>query len=116
MSDEQKTSEQVKNLTKEERLYRATMGVLEVVERGEETLSPKMAGIIRAMLKNCRPEQWNLDMEAAPKDGTRLLLLIDGVAETGGFDNHWSGNCWVYENVRIGVGRIPTKWMHLPPE
>lgn len=55
MNDELEQSiEDIKNLSKDERLYRATLGALAIAERGDETLSPQMAGIVRAMLIKTR--------------------------------------------------------------
>lgn len=54
----------------------------------------------------------------APKDGTAMLLAVkykdSAVVLIGGFDAHWSGNCWVYRDPRVDRNEPPTHWMHLP--
>jgi hypothetical protein len=61
--------------------------------------------------------QWQ-DISTAPKDGSRLLLavMVDGGKRVvvGGFDSHWTGQCWVYEKNGVPVGTTPTEWMPLP--
>lgn len=61
--------------------------------------------------------QWQ-PIETAPKDSTRVLLTIyiDGKRQTasGGWDDHWTGECWVYDSKRIPDGTTPIYWMPLP--
>jgi hypothetical protein len=57
--------------------------------------------------------EWQ-DISTAPKDGTRILLFANGRVSVGGFDPHWSGNCWVFIDPRIATGTGPTHWMPLP--
>lgn len=60
-------------------------------------------------------------IETAPKDGSRMLLpFTDANGRTsvivGGYDNHWTGKCWVISEVRFQrpVDWTPTHWMPLP--
>ena len=50
----------------------------------------------------------------------RVLLRVDDfegkqVIVIGGWDDHWTGRCWVYENARVPVGTEPSAWQPLPP-
>ena len=133
------TLEDIKNLTKEERLYRATLGALAIGERGDETISPAMCGIVRAMLIKTRTSQWNTDMEAAPRGGGAEMVTdpdyVDPPKILLGFEDsecrvcHWD---WYYAEggsgyeghlawVLADAGELavmyhdaPVKWMHLP--
>lgn len=66
-----------------------------------------------------RTEQWNTDMDAAKGEG---VVLIEAYVDckrrvsTGGWDDHWTSERWVYDSNRIPIGTIPTRWMNLPPE
>ena len=54
--------------------------------------------------------RWSDDMDAAPKDGTRLLLFVPGYgAMTGHFDERW------HLHSCINREALPTHWMPLPP-
>jgi hypothetical protein len=62
---------------------------------------------------------WRTDMENAPRDGTPILLRIDGSAIEGSYSNHLS--MWaVVSMASHGCGccaennEEPTAWMHLP--
>jgi len=61
--------------------------------------------------------QWQ-DMETCPMDSTRVLLAVEIDGEmhvaSGGFDDHWTGQCWVFDSKRIPVGTKPNRWMPLP--
>lgn len=50
--------------------------------------------------------------------GGRVLLSVyvnaKAVTAIGGYDDTWSGECWVYESPKIPTGQQPTKWQHLP--
>ena len=68
---------------------------------------------------NTRAVPWNHDMEAGKGEGVILLEFhINGKrrVSTGGWDTHWSGNCWISDAVRIPVGTVPSRWMRLPHE
>jgi hypothetical protein len=56
-------------------------------------------------------------IETAPKDGKRILLVIniDKIfVVIGGWDSSWTGQCWVYDTKRIPTDVMPTHWMPLP--
>jgi hypothetical protein len=62
-----------------------------------------------------------LPVEKAPKDGSRMLLSVtmpDGTPFVciGGFDNHWTGKCWVTDGAPYlkPRGWVPDAWMPLP--
>ena len=73
-------------------------------------------GFVSAGAWNTRTPQWNPDMEAAKGELVILETYVGGMrlVSTGGWDVHWTGECWVYDNVRIPSGAIPTHWMPLP--
>lgn len=60
---------------------------------------------------------WRIDLDAA-KTRLRVLLTVEvgGVDRVvvGGWDDHWSGKCWVYENSRVPVGSTPSAWQEMP--
>lgn len=62
-------------------------------------------------------DNW-LNIEIAPMDGRRLLLTVEVKGQRhvviGGYDGSWSGNMWVFENVRVPVGTEPKAWMPMP--
>jgi len=51
-------------------------------------------------------------IESAPK-GRRLLLAFEGRAHIGGWDDHWTGQCWVSEKP-LGVTFKPYAWQDCP--
>lgn len=57
-------------------------------------------------------------IETAPRDGSGMLFFakVNGRAFvfTGGYDSHWSGQCWVADNRRVPSDFHPTHWMPLP--
>lgn len=55
-----------------------------------------------------------LPIASAPKDGGYLLLFAAGRVTVGGFDDDWTGQCWVFQDIRIGRAE-PSHWMPLPP-
>jgi hypothetical protein len=58
-------------------------------------------------------------IETAPRDGRRLMLCAEVRGEDfvfiGGFDPHWSGQCWVSESHRVHSGFVPFAWKPVEP-
>lgn len=66
---------------------------------------------------NKRVNPWNYDMDSAKGVGRVIIeTYVDckRVISTGGWDDHWTGECWVYDDRRILNGTIPVAWMPLP--
>lgn len=62
---------------------------------------------------------WNYDMSAAPRDGTRVDLWINGNRITEAYmrDGHWHCHATRFSTSNAGDLRIcddPTAWRHLP--
>ena len=55
---------------------------------------------------------WNTDMDAAAKDGSRVLIIIDGVDRT--VLGQWNGEAWSTLDSNNWEGRCVTHWMPLP--
>jgi hypothetical protein len=56
-------------------------------------------------------------IETAPTSRRLLLCAEVGgkrVVFTGGYDSHWSGQCWVADARQVPSGFKPTHWMPLP--
>ncbi|MCA3186971.1 MAG: DUF551 domain-containing protein [Cupriavidus sp.] len=89
-----------------ERMEQSAMS--DIVERLEDCWNSQGA---RAM------SEWQ-PIETAPKDGRVVLLCVkvngSPFVATGGYDSHWTGQCWVLDNRRIPSGSSITHWMPLP--
>ena len=69
-----------------------------------------LTAAISAALAACDDSQWR-GMDSAPKDGTYLLMLVDGYHDIGRwFDASGGGGWWVCHCMPIN----PTHWMPLP--
>lgn len=57
-------------------------------------------------------------IDTAPRDSSRVLLAVEfkgkKYVRTGGWDNHWSGQRWVYDGYCIPTSTEPFAWMPLP--
>jgi len=57
-----------------------------------------------------------IDHENKPTKRALLAFELDGIKRVaiGGWDNHWTGKTWVYENRLIPNGTVPTHQKPLP--
>jgi len=60
-----------------------------------------------------RTEQWNTDMDAAPRDGTDILTICRGNCSVRYWGEVEDGEDAWQPRIR---GLFPERWMHLPPE
>lgn len=55
-------------------------------------------------------DEWQ-SMESAPRDGTRVLLVEDGVIVVGWYN----GRGWVHDGYDYDIVVCPDHWQPLPP-
>lgn len=104
----------------------------DLIERLERTYAPSIYDSVTlgAAILAIERMTWNTDMDAAPKDGTRVLGLTsfgvepvkwhESILEEYDVESGWVGTeqdsqCLVAVHTHRGVAKNqPTKWMHLP--
>lgn len=61
---------------------------------------------------------WSKDLDRAKNLGMRVYLTVEikgeRIATLGGWDKHWTGRCWLYDNALIPHDTIPIAWAPLP--
>ena len=86
----------------------------EVVRRLVADMTPETrAAMTRALCQPPTPPDtgWR-DISTAPKDGTEMLLLIDGTVTHGSFDTYL--NCWLTSCEGFKAHSEPTAWLPWP--
>ena len=54
--------------------------------------------------------------EAKARGRVLIVVSVEGADRVviGGWDNHWTGQCWVYENERVPARTKPIAFQSLP--